>query len=167
MIRDGRWVECERELQEHYEERLVSIRDDLTTRFPERKTFLEEAFELHCEGRFVSAIPLLLAQSEGIGRSIFGTSPLSKSKEARKILKKWLDERIIEGSWLEEFWRSILRALSITEDTDKLDAYEDPLNRHGVLHGSDLTYGTKIKSLKAIAWIQYVASFAILDEPVG
>lgn len=106
-----------------------------------------------------------MAQSDGIGKSIFGTSPLSKSKEARKSLKKWLDARTTEGSWFEEFWHSILRILPMTEDTDKLDAYEDPLNRHGVLHGSDLAYGTKIKSLKAIAWIQYVASFAILDEP--
>jgi hypothetical protein len=164
MIRDGRWEECERELQEHYEKVLVSIRDDLSARFPERKIFLEEAFALHCEGRFASAIPLFLAQSDGIGKSIFGTSPLSKSPKARKILKKWLDDRITGNSWFEEFWRSILRVLPIIEDTDKLDAYEDPLNRHGVLHGSDMTYGTKIKSLKAIAWIQYVASFATLDN---
>jgi hypothetical protein len=37
-------------------------------------------------------------------------------------------------------------------------------NRHGVLHGFDLTYPSRRNSFKAIAWLQYVAGFAFLDR---
>jgi hypothetical protein len=167
MIRAGRWEECERELQDHFEELLPTIRDNLAARFAERKAILEEAFGHHSEGKYFGAISLFLSQSEGVGRDIFGASPLSRKPENVQILKDWLDQRVAANSWFDEFWRSILRVLPITARTDRLAAYKDPLNRHRILHGEDLTYGTKRNSLKAIAWIQYVASFATLDELHG
>ena len=140
---------------------LPNIRDRLSDQFPKRKAFLEEAFRLHDEGRYVSAIPLFLIQSDGIGQGIFGASPISKAKKNCADLEKWINERVLGGWALDGFWRYILQTLPINADTDKLDAYTDPLNRHGVLHGLDLTYPSRRNSLKAIAWLQYVGSFAM------
>jgi hypothetical protein len=161
MIRAGRAEECELELEKHYEEELPTIRDLLFSQFPKRKAFLEEAFKLHDEGRYVSAIPLFLIQSDGIGQSIFGASPISKGKKSRADLEKWINQRVLGGWALDGFWRCILQILPINADSDKLDVYNDPLNRHGVLHGLDLTYPSRRNSFKAIAWLQYVGSFAM------
>ena len=40
----------------------------------------------------------------------------------------------------------------------------DELNRHMVLHGESLDYGTKINSLKAISLINYVAHVLTLEK---
>ena len=167
MIRHDRWEECACELEEYFEERLPTIQKDLTTRFPQRKAILEEAFQHHCEGKYFGAILLFLSQSEGIGKDIFGASPISREPKNLQTLKDWVDQRVDRTDLFDEFWQSILRVLPMTENTKRLGAYKDPLNRHLVLHGDDLTYGTKRNSLKAIAWIQYVASFAMLDDENG
>jgi hypothetical protein len=78
-----------------------AIRDELFSEFPKRKAFLEEASRLHDEGRYISAIPLFLVQSDGIGESIFGASPLSKKK--REHLRKWVNQRLTKGGFLEGF----------------------------------------------------------------
>ena len=161
MIRAGRAEECELKLEKHYEEELPTIRDHLFFWFPKRKTFLEEAFKLHDEGRYVSTIPLFLIQSDGIGQSIFGASPISKGKKSRADLEKWINQRVLGGWALDGFWRCILQILPINADTDKVDIYNDPLNRHGVLHGLDPSYPSRSNSFKAIAWLQYVGSFAM------
>ena len=124
----------------------------------------DEALSLHVEGRYFAAISLFLSQSEGIGRDIFGAFPISRNPHNLELLKAWVEPRIHHEGMFEEFWRSILRVLPINENTERLSAYEDPLNRHNVLHGKDLSYGNKKNSLKALAWIQYVASFTILDD---
>jgi hypothetical protein len=165
LIEEGRWDECERQLETYYEGQLPTIRSDLLNQFPERKTFLERAFERHEEADFVSAIPLFLIQSDGIGRSILGgLSPLSTRDHDK--LEKWVDQRLKDPDWFEGFWRNIHQVLPITANTNKLGGYLSPLNRHAVLHGIDQTYPSKRNSLKAIAWLQYVASFASLEEEV-
>jgi len=164
LIRTGKWEECEQLLEDHYEEILPELRGELSREFPHRQRFLETAFQHHEEGSYISAIPLFLIQSDGIGKEIFGSSPVSKSNKGS--LEKWLSQRIHGRGlkYLEGFLRLIHIRLPITANTDELGAFLNPLNRHAVLHGSDLTYATKRSSLKAVAWLQYVASFAFLKD---
>ena len=96
MMRAGRAEECELELEKHYEEELPSIRDVLFDQFPKRKAFLEEAFKLHDEERYVSAISRFLIQSDGIGESIFGASPISKRK--KWLASSWKSADIAYGA---------------------------------------------------------------------
>jgi hypothetical protein len=65
-------------LEKHYEEQVPAIRDELFSEFPKRKAFLEEAFRLHDEGRYISAIPLFLVQSDGIGEAFSEPRPSQK-----------------------------------------------------------------------------------------
>ncbi len=162
LIRQGRREECERLLENHYEELVLTLRVELARQFPERKSFLETAFRRHDEADYVSAIPLFLIQSDGIGKEIFGSSPVSKRSVAS--LEKWLSQNIRGKGWslMEGFLRIIHLRLPITANTDELGVFLNPLNRHAVLHGSDLSYATKRNSLKAVAWLQYVASFVHL-----
>ena len=158
-IEAGQWEECECELEEHYEAFTPVIREELLEQFPERREFLERAFTHHEEGNYHSAIPLFLIQSDGIGESILGTSIFQKEN-----VKKWVDPRVKGQGWFEPFWRLIHQILPINAHTTKLGGYRNPLNRHAVLHGKDLTYATRRNSFKAIAWLQYIASFASLDR---
>jgi hypothetical protein len=50
------------------------------------------AFQHHEEGNYISAIPLFLIQSDGIGTEIFGNSPVSR--KSNRSLDKWLSQRI-------------------------------------------------------------------------
>lgn len=109
----------------------------------ERQRLLDEAFELHKEGRYAGAISIVLAQIDGIFIDMTG-------KPARYFFDpqnpKLIDDVTIAGHPLG------LKALSeLMAREQRTTVISDKLTRQGILHGRVLAYDTLKNATKAWA----------------
>lgn len=111
-----------------------------------RMPILRQAVEAHLEGKYWVAIPAILPQVEGIiveGYGHDGMVPFNTvityldellSTDDRRSIRKMLNKRV------NQFINKVLFRHN----------YKALLNRHAILHGWDIDYGTQVNSLKAI-----------------
>jgi len=157
LIENGQFDEADSFMVEIVTNHIDFFEKDLCKQYPTRARILEAAFCNHKKSDYISAIPLFLAQADGI--CFYHTKMRiyrsSKGKpEIRKILKE-LDPSSFQGLIVSPLMDQSL----ITASESKLEKFHGNLNRHEVLHGVSLTYHTKINSCKAISWIIYVSEF--------
>ena len=137
----------------YYQRKSNSIEKELVRDYPERKNILEDAFKAHREGRYNLSIPVFLSQSDGIFQDIF-----SKNLFIRPERQDFYSELFSEpGSWL---FSGFLYPLSIAtpmwmSEAERGKSFSD-LNRHQVLHGESVDYGSQENSLKAISLLNYL-----------
>ncbi len=111
-----------------------------------RQQLVFEAVNLHREGRYAAAIPIVLAQIEGIVIDITDDRP--KLFFTRKRLPTHLtDEITLAGHPAGLMVLSQLMSQSVNETTI---AEPSQLLRNGVLHGRTLGYGTRRLSTMAL-----------------
>ena len=146
--------------------RTESIRDRLLESFPSRSTVLEQAFEAHDRSHYGVSIPAMLAQADGIHFDILDQHLFTKNN--RRRLKRRLSERLESSQRFDfssvvfVFLRPLVRHSALEENTQSRDSQPrtnesaDPLNRHGVLHGIDLTYATELNGLKTVALLDFL-----------
>ena len=123
----------------------------------------------HEESKFELSVPVLLAQADGIAGEILG-GHLFRRHNKTTVASRQLDDKLIElGITLDHglvtvALAPVYDAASIgihTEERDKRrtqDPLYGPLNRHGVLHGLDLDYGTEANSLRAFLLLEFLLS---------
>ena len=113
----------------------------------QRNVLVETAWELHEAGFYSASIPIILAQVEGICFDVSGKALFSKDVKKRADVS---DEVTLAG--LES-------ALGATRDALSLDvrpsAATGALARHGIAHGREVAYGTRINSWKC--WVLLLA----------
>jgi len=113
-----------------------------------------EALECQREGRYAAALPLVLAQIDGVVLDLTAGRP--KMFFTRKGLPGHLvDEVTLAGhpAGLQALSRLMTPSVTHTTITPTRD-----LRRHGVMHGRDLAYDTKLASTQA-----FVALLATLE----
>jgi hypothetical protein len=161
-IEMGEEDEVEVLVETRLEARLVGIHAELVSHFLDLAPMLNEAFELHHNGKYFGSVALFLSISEGIGRRIFQASPLSRGQ--LKKIEEWIGSRWPDDPLFGWFLTTISEVLPINDNTANLGIYVNPLNRHAVLHGLCSDHGTKRHSLKAVSWLEYVSQFHDLGE---
>ena len=135
-------------------EHLQTSWDALTERIlilhPERCKILTRAFQ-HIENEdWISAIPLLFSQTDGILMKTFGVSIFYKKNQLEKKIKKKVTNR-------DMLLNMILDVLMIDTPFDEAhqtsaETSECP-NRHAIIHGNEnhLEYGTRPNGYKAFS----------------
>lgn len=145
----------------HFEERLDVIQASLIADFPYRRPFFDAAFDAVRRGEHILAIPVLLTQTDGIckdvaGRYFFITERGKGAVPERPGIAAYVLEQV--HSDLSEAFLCMfeeVRPIGLSEKRRAPDF--KGLNRHTVLHGEDLDYGTKVNCLKAVSLLNYVA----------
>ncbi|HYR76593.1 MAG TPA: hypothetical protein VEM96_12210 [Pyrinomonadaceae bacterium] len=136
------------------------VETQLSTDFPRRGAIFKEAFQAHHEGRYASAITLLLTQADGICSELFGVVFFSVERGTSDPRTR----RLVEALQLEVFEEMILEPLvtrgGVSASDNELSLYPDSLHRHQIMHGKDTAYATKINSLKAISLAGYLGGLA-------
>lgn len=150
-----------------YMEKLVEkytdhIKQKLYDRYPTRKDVLEAAFNAHDRGEYNLSIPVFLAQADGIGTQLLGgVSPFSRktsstpgmlaTAEEINRLSTQIDTTLIEPLGLP---------MGMTARSTSSERSQHPhlYNRHEVLHGISVDYGSKTNSLKAISLLGHLAT---------
>jgi len=145
----------------HFEKRLDAIQASLIDEFPHRKPFFDAAFDAVRRDEHILAVPVLLSQTDGIckdvaGKYFFITEPGKGAVPARPGVAPFMLEQV--RSDLSEAFLCMfeeVRPIGLSEKR-RAPGFKG-LNRHTVLHGEDLNYGTRLNSLKAVSLLNYVA----------
>ncbi|POF33937.1 hypothetical protein [Roseibium marinum] len=106
---------------------------------------LREALALTEEGRYWSAVPLVLIASDGFASDVLGTSPFEKNADLSLF-----DSMVAHPSSLPAAIARITKGVRKSSD----DALSLPL-RHGILHGRSLGYANRAVCGKA--WMLMIA----------
>jgi hypothetical protein len=153
-VDDGREADAEAEMVKHFEERTAGIRAELAQAYPHRRAIVDAAFDAHLSGQYLVSIPVLLAQVDGICFDL-ANAHFFMGKERPKVLAHAVE---FAGSQIA---RAFLAPLE-SEMTIALSEKARPqgftgLNRHMVLHGESVDYGTKENGLRAISLLNYMS----------
>jgi hypothetical protein len=154
-------------LTAHFEGRLADIEEELVKALPTRAEILRAAFAAHRREEFVLSVPTLLTQSDGVCLDLTGFYLFIKDRQLRAPQVA----RHVTDAALDAFSAALLSPLTqvlpinasgqernrMVQDQG-LPTWRE-LNRHLVLHGESVDYGTRVNSLKAIALINYLVGF--------
>ena len=151
---NGEIKSVESVLIEYYEENLDRIESEITAKFPARKEVIEAAFRAHRNAEYYLSIPPLLAQADGICGEQIGKAIFMK-RNGRPQTAEYVDTLISDT-----YKAVLLSPLSEVKpiNTSQRGENFDGLNRHMVLHGESIDYGTQTNSCKAISLISYLVS---------
>jgi hypothetical protein len=156
-------------MEDYVRDRVEGIVAAAVERCASRGEILNSAMAAHAEGRFELSVPVLLAQADGMAGEILG-GHLFRRDNKKTVASRKMDSKLIEmGITLDHGLLTVALApvydaASIgihTEDRDKKreqDPRYGPLNRHGVLHGLDVDYGTEGNSLRALLLLEFLLS---------
>jgi hypothetical protein len=156
-LKEGKVDLVNEELTKVFEQDCEDIISRLCIEYLERKIILLEAKRAHINGMYFSSTSLFLSSADGI---VEGT--LYNKGGA---LKKYLQ---LEGIKIDIFNQFLTEEDAIKADYPREKGkFGSPLSRHGVLHGRDVEYGTKINSLKALSLLDYVAMFVTRNKDLS
>lgn len=155
QIADGSKEDVTRWLVDHYRSRIDALEEQLCSQHPKRARIFERAFAAHRAGHYELSVPVLLSQADGIAHDLCERELYSRRPD------KGLQGLIDSQDALESLFASALAAPSPVNATkDERGQDFSGLNRHLVLHGIDVGYGSEENSLKALSLVNYV-SFAL------
>ena len=151
---EGNIDEVEAALVNFFEERCREIQQDIVGRYPQRGSVLNAAFNAHRSGLYELSIPVFLAQADGVSNELVGKHYFLNSE--RKDIARYVDG-VVCASY-DALLLSPLRKEShfpISRPGRGRDVRY--LNRHAILHGDFVDYGTRENSLKAFSFLNYIA----------
>jgi len=161
-LADGNVAEAEDALVEYFESRTDEIEMSIVKRFPNRKKLISAAFNAHRRQEYELSIPVLLAQTDGICKEVVNEYFFLKhNKKPRTAIYV---EQVASDTYRAALLSPLAQTLPIgASEHERGEGFND-LNRHMVLHGESLDYGSKINNLKAISLINYVAHVLNTNE---
>ena len=164
IFRKGLVDEGNRQMCAHIKEHLNEIENALVHEFPQRAVILKRAFDAVRAGDYVSSIPLMLMQADGIGRDIFAKntarfSITSKQPKFQKEIKNFIEKNAKDAVYTGEIYEVILKSIPLNASEGDKTFIPGVLNRNAVLHGLDCEYYTEVNAMRAASWIGYVSYF--------
>lgn len=129
--------------------------EKLTKRFPSRAKAIVAAFDAHRKGEYFLSIPVFFAQTEGICKEIIG-SRFFTVKKGKPTTTSWASAH---QEW-DDYVSLLLSPLIEVGEARRIQEMGKPsgANRHDVLHGDSLDYGTKVNSSKAFSLLTYIGN---------
>ncbi len=154
-LEDGDVGLVERSLSRHFTKRLKEIEKALCSRFPHRSRIITLAFKAHRRREYELSIPVLLAQTDGICKEAAGGYYFVR-KDRRPETSIYV-EQIASDSLLSALLSPLAQTLPVGASRRNQPNASEGLNRHTILHGDSVDYGTRVNSLKTVSLINYVA----------
>ena len=138
---------------EFFRDELDRIEATLTDHYPRRAAILHDAFEAHRTGKYNLSIPVLLAQADGIWHEQYSTS-LFRGQQRTATARDHASE--IEDQFFAAFFDLFTESVPLWMSASEREPSFSQLNRHLVLHGETVDYGTEENSLKAISFLSWL-----------
>lgn len=148
LIKSEKIEEAEKLMINFYRENKSKLVKQIIKKHPEREIILNEALKAHSKKMFNSSTILFLSQADGITDA--------KIFRGSKVFKNNIDMKKNHP-----IINLIGKETSLNVDTRKEDKtnYFTNLNRHGVMHGLEINYGTEVNSLRALSFLCFVTDF--------
>lgn len=154
-ISSGEIDEVEEALLEYFESQLEEIEKTINAQFPHRSHIISSAIKAHRNGEYYLSIPVLLAQTDGVCKEVIGQYLFIKKD--RKPQTAIYVEQVAADIYKAALLSPLAASTPISASEKERDEGFNLLNRHMVLHGESLDYGSRLNSLKAISLINYVS----------
>jgi hypothetical protein len=154
--------EAEVVLVKYFQERLPSLEKSLYEKFPQRKNITSKAFKAHELGDYELSIPVFLAQTDGICYEVI-KHHLFMKKDYKKSIAAYV-EKIASDALMHALLSPFSHPLPISASEKERGEFFNELNRHQVMHGEVLDYGTEINSLKSISLLNCIAHLLPLSK---
>ena len=161
-LSEGNILEAEAALVEYFEGRVSEIEESITTKFPHRSHLIRSAFGAHQREEYVLSIPVLLAQADGICKET--VDQYLFIRQDKKPSTAIYVAQIAADTYMAALLSPLAAIMPIGASEKERTAGFAALNRHTVLHGESLDYGSKPNSLKAISLVNYVAHVLPADN---
>lgn len=156
-IREGRVQEVEDQLIAHFRARLDGIEAALVQQFPARTAVLKQGFEAHRLGLYYTSIPTFFAQVDGVCLDISKHHLFMQKKGAPKGGVAPYVDQIANNPLTVAMLAPFLEPHAVLFNPKQRAPGFSKLNRHLVVHGESLDYGTEANSLRAISLLYYAA----------
>lgn len=162
-LSEGSTLETEEALIEYFEGRISEIEESISEKFPHRSHLIRSAFGAHRREEYALSIPVLLAQADGICKET--VDQYLFIRQDKKPSTAIYVAQIAADTYMAAMLSPLAATLPIGASEKERPAGFAALNRHMVLHGESLDYGSKANSLKAISLVNYVAHVLPADNP--
>lgn len=161
-LSEGNAEEVEEALAKYFNSRLDEIEASIIKRFPKREKLIRAAFNAHRRQEYELSIPVFLAQTDGICKEV--VKQYFFMKQNKRPGTAIYVEQIASDTFRKALLSPLTQTLPIGASEHERPKDFNELNRHMVLHGESLDYGTKVNGLKAISLINYVADVLTLGN---
>lgn len=159
-----------------FNKQLDTIQKKLITAFPKRAHLLSSIFKYHQEGAYAASIVLALTQADGISKEVFsvtdkngnpvavGFFDLTRTRSDIRAQKLALAFELPANSIFSVLFNQLANdnrndSLVLEGNTTRLS----DLNRHAILHGESVDYGTLTNSIKAILLLDFIDDLRLMD----
>jgi len=153
LLEEENFQETEKYLCNYFDSRIERIEKTLITEFPHRAKIIQSAFNAHKNKEYILSIPILLAQVDGICKELTNIEFFRYDGQR----KNYVQELALE-TYEEIFLLPFSELSSINISQKKRPENFSKLNRHMIIHGESLDYGTYENSLKVISLISYIST---------
>jgi len=161
VISSGEIAEVEGILVEYFESQLEEVEKSISVQFPHRSHIIISAIKAHRIGEYNLSIPVLLAQTDGVCKEMVDQYLfMKKDKKPRTAIYV---EQVAADAYKAAILSPLAVSTSINESAGEREEGFNLLNRHMVLHGESVDYGSKVNSLKAISLLNYVCQALKVD----
>jgi hypothetical protein len=126
--------------------------DPLHDKYLQRSRLVEKAVEHHNNGAYEASVPIVLAQADGI---VYDLTDPPRGFFGKRKAGHLVDDTTIAG--LPEGLQPL--RLLFSEDM-RVSGATGALSRHGILHGRELGYDSKINSTKAFVLLVAIIEWA-------
>lgn len=150
-LNKGNIVKVDKFLIKFFEKEFNSIIETIKRYCPQRSEIIAEAAKAHKLKMYYAATSLFISTADGI----FDGELFKQPKKGKPKLK----EKLANVRHQSELGELLIKMSPIDATPDELYKFNNPLNRHNVLHGRDFSYGTKINSLKALSLLGFICDF--------
>lgn len=159
-------IDCANDLMKnYYSENIERIFEELKQRHSDRTELLNQILLSYRNENYLVMIPCVLAQVDGICFDFTRKKFFIKEKD-NKYLPEISSELEKSSDNFLSIYLSPLQYQTPIMVREK-DKYKFPckLNRHEIIHGVSIDYGSKINSLKVISLLKYISDLLIeLDK---
>ena len=146
-------------LSDFFRTRLDVIEEALIDLYPHRGHLFQQAFQAHREGKYGLSIPVFLTQADGVfwDQTSEKQNLFMSSRQRERAYNEYVSQ--ISNSHIVIYLHPLSILLPLWMNRNERAERGDPcvgLNRHQVLHGESVDYGTEQNSLKAISLLSYL-----------
>ena len=169
QITKGDLAEVDKYLTRYYKTKTIPILEELIQRHNSRIDILSEIKEMINGKHYYSAIILILSQVDGISYDLTKKEKFflkDKSLKKDKIHRPEVTSKIIkDAEWATKaFMSPIEDSIPIGKNEKFYKKSINTFNRHEIMHGVDISYGTEKNTLKALSLLKYLSDLIINIE---
>lgn len=152
----------------YYETNFDRIIEELCTRHPKWKFLIEKNVRVYRLGEIEHAVLFIPSLIDGICGDKLDKSFFKKKKIEKNNFELVVIDELhkAQDDFLEIYIKPILEDCPIYAQDSKIDRFPSKLNRHKIVHGKDIDYGTQENYLKCLSLFKYVSDLLfIFDDP--